>query len=492
MITDDIKQAFPDISIPDVGSYYSEHIALWKNIFENKPPWSRVKKNGLYAKGDRQKKRLNIAKALCDKFTALLFSEQVDIVLSDDPCQEYITRTLDACGFWLRVPELLSVAFALGGGAFKVYSKDGKPQIEYVHADRFMPVEWEGKRITSCVITSAAAKAGKYYTLFEHYTPGKVAYKLFCSQSRTSLGLQVALSELYPNLKDEANYGAEVPMFVYFAPDVSNNAEYDTPLGMSVFANAIDTLEALDTAFDSFSREVVLGRKRIIVPAECIQTTVDTKTGKLVQYFDSDDEAFVALKAPDDGKLNITDNTLTLRIQEHVDAINALLNVLCMQVGLSPGALSFDAVQGLKTATEVISQDNETQQTIKGNKNLFTEAIEELVRALMTLGTYLNAAPKKDYEITVGWKDNVVIDDNTLVDNNIKLVQAGLKSKLKAVMAVQKCDEKTAQEELDRIAKEQAVTGLAVDDLMGDDEGDDEGGDDGDEAGDNAAEPRAE
>ena len=45
-------------------------------------------------------------------------------------------------------------------------------------------------------------------------------------------------------------------------------------------------------------------------------------------------------------------------------------------------------------------------------------------------------------------------------------MQAGLKSKLKAIMDVQKCDEDTAQKELERIAKEQSVTGLSVDDLM--------------------------
>ena len=470
MITDDIKQAFPDANAPDVGSYYSEHIAAWKKIYEGKPPWRRVKKTGLYAKGDREKKQLNVANALCDKFTSLLFAEQVDITVSVDTYQEYIDGCLNACGFWSYIQGLLSVAFALGGGAFKVYVKDKKPRIEYVHADRFAPIEWDGRRITGCVISTVSVRNGKRYTLLERHSPGKVAYKLYRSESSAVLGQEVPIAEMYPGIKDENDYKTDVPMFIYFAPDVSNNAEYDTPLGMSIYANAVDTIEAIDTAFDSFSREVVLGRKRIIVPAESIQTTIDTKTGKLVQYFDSDDEAFVALKSPDDGALKIADNTLTLRIQEHVDAIIALLNILCMQTGLSAGSLSFDSVQGIKTATEVISQDNVTQQTIRGNKNLLVEAIEALCRALIAAGVYTGELKPQEYDIVVSFRDNILIDDNTMIDNNIKLVQAGLKSKIKAVMEVQKCDEKTAQEELDRIAKEQSVTGLAVDDLMGGDE----------------------
>lgn len=201
------------------------------------------------------------------------------------------------------------------------------------------------------------------------------------------------------------------------------------------------------------------------------------------RYFDADDEAFVALKTEDSENLKITDNTVALRVDEHVSAINALLNILCFQVGLSAGTLSFDAVQGMKTATEVISQDSKTARTIKNNKNLFAEGIETVVHALIATGIYLNAIPKKKYSVTVSWNDNIIIDDNTLIDNNIKLVQAGLKSKLKAIMDVQKCDEKTALEEIERISKEQSVNGLAVDDFMNGSETDDEITDTADESG---------
>jgi hypothetical protein len=44
-----------------------------------------------------------------------------------------------------------------------------------------------------------------------------------------------------------------------------------------------------------------------------------------------------------------------------------------------------------------------------------------------------------------------------MIDNNIKLVAAGLKSKLSAVMEVLKCDENTAMAEIERINKENAT-----------------------------------
>ena len=111
--------------------------------------------------------------------------------------------------------------------------------------------------------------------------------------------------------------------------------------------------------------------------------------------------------------------------------------------------------------------------------------LEQLVHSLIALGMALDLIPVKEYAVTVGWQDNIIIDDNTLIDNNIKLTQAGLKSKLNAIMEVQKCDEETAQQELDRISKEQSVTGIDIDDFLN-------GGENNDKTGDDAAQSKSE
>ena len=61
-------------------------------------------------------------------------------------------------------------------------------------------------------------------------------------------------------LQNPVVYEGGKPVFAYFRPFVSNNSDYDVPLGMSVYANCTDTLRALDTVFDSFQREFVLGK----------------------------------------------------------------------------------------------------------------------------------------------------------------------------------------------------------------------------------------
>ena len=56
-----------------------------------------------------------------------------------------------------------------------------------------------------------------------------------------------------------------------------------------------------------------------------------------------------------------------------------------------------------------------------------------------------------------------MIDDNTKIENNIKLVSAGLKSKVSAIMDIFGCDEDEAMAELERISKESQISADMVD-----------------------------
>ena len=113
----------------------------------------------------------------------------------------------------------------------------------------------------------------------------------------------------------------------------------------------------------------------------------------------------------------------------------------------------------MKTATEVISADSKTARTAKSNKNLVAELIEDVVKSIIALGIDMGDLPEADdYGILVTMPDSVIIDDNTKIENNIKLVSAGLKSKLAAIMDVQNCDEEAARKELAVIAKESQIS----------------------------------
>ena len=79
-----------------------------------------------------------------------------------------------------------------------------------------------------------------------------------------------------------------------------------------------------------------------------------------------------------------------------------------------------------------------------------------------------------EIEATVDFDDSIIEDTNTTIDKNIKLVQGGLRSKLTAIMEINKCDEAEALKELERIAEDGQITGQDIDWTDSDNEDKDE------------------
>jgi A118 family predicted phage portal protein len=207
---------------------------------------------------------------------------------------------------------------------------------------------------------------------------------------------------------------------------------------MSIYGNALDTLRALDICYDSFVREFRLGKKRIIVPARAVRAVVDPQTGKLCRYFDANDETYEALASDSPEDLKITDNSVELRVEEHISAINAFLSILCMQVGFSAGTFTFDEHTGLKTATEVVSENSKTYKTIKTIQNQLRPAIIHLVRNIIDVailygedidGQTIEGLVKPGYNVQVTFDDGVTQDRQTNINEGVMLVGAGVLSK---------------------------------------------------------------
>ena len=94
-----------------------------------------------------------------------------------------------------------------------------------------------------------------------------------------------------------------------------------------------------------------------------------------------------------------------------------------------------------------------------------------MTRALAYLSGY-----DPDLEVNISFDDSIIEDSSAKKDDHIKLVSAGLESKVSAIADIRKCSLKEAEAELGRIAKEAQITGTP------DDWFDDEGGD-GNDAG---------
>ncbi|EFV79287.1 A118 family phage portal protein [Bacillus sp. 2_A_57_CT2] len=450
----------------DIGNWK----ALYKGYFSE---WHDIRYTTIVGPKKRRMASLNMPKVVSQELATLIFNERCEINISDKTLSENIHDVFKNNNFVKKFQDYLEYQFAMGGMVVKPYVEDEKLKLSYVTADCFIPISWDHNTIREAVFINEFSKKGKKYTHLEcHLWDGEtylIRNEVYENNTGEELGVKVPLKQFFPNLEEEiriSNY--KRPGFVYFKPNIANNLDTTSPLGISIFANALDTLHSLDIAFDSYQREFKLGKKRILVPDTAIQTVIDPLTGQMHRYFDAEDEVYQAMALGDMDANKIADISATLRVEEHISAINSLLNVLAMQIGFSSGAFTFDG-QGVKTATEVVSENSKTFRTKQSHENLIEAGIQELVECIIQVAELyqLFSRPEGEYEVTVAFDDSIAEDQNAEIAKQVQLVTNQLTSKKKAIMKIHGFSEEEAEQLLKEIAEENATATAEAIDFFG-------------------------
>lgn len=422
------KSSAADVALSDVDR--------WLDIYRGGGEWRYTRKGGLSG-GMRRVATPNAAKALCAELARLCFTEGTEIISADKETELFLRRTLDDNRFFERFPDFLEKAFAAGGGVVKVYSGSDGVRLDMVGAESFVPTRWDGRGFYGGAFGSNITENGKSYVLAEtqEITDGGlvISNKLFNENGR-----EIELSALYPKMREETVIkGLKKPLFTYFGTGARKSAlnRDCPPLGASVFADSEDTLKAIDVVFDSLTREFILGRKRIIVPSYAVRGEYD-EHGELKRYFNVNDEVFEAFSTSDTEELKITDNTGELRVSEHIEALGQLLDLLCMQAGLSEGALSFKSGT-LRTATEVVSRNSRTYRTACFYRKLLANGLAGVFENICILGKMSGELSRNALEsASIRFADGVCEDEGSKIERARTLYTSGLISKPRAISEI--------------------------------------------------------
>jgi A118 family predicted phage portal protein len=446
-----------------------QQIDVWKALYKGYySEWHEVEYKTISGTKKRRMATLNMPKVVAQELATLVFNEKCEISISNESLAKEIKVVFKENSFYKKFQDYLEYNFALGGMVIKPYVEDGQIKLSYVTADCFIPLAWNNQGITEGVFINEFKKRDKKYTQLEWHLWENSQYvirnEVYESTNSTDLGVKVSLKEHFPTLREEVRIsGFKRSSFVYFKPNTANNIDLNSPLGISVFANALDTLHSLDIAFDSYQREFRLGKKRILVPATAIKTVVDPQTGQMNRYFDSNDEVYEAFNFAQDSD-EIKDISVELRVDEHIAAINSLLNILAMQIGFSAGSFTFDGT-GVKTATEVVSENSKTFRTKQGHETIIEAGLQELIEVIVQVAElYEIFTGPEEYEVTVTFDDSIAEDQTAEINKQIQLVTNGLTSKKKAIMKIHGLTEEEAERLLKEIREEQqTATAEAID-----------------------------
>lgn len=502
------KDVFELEGVPAFREFYTLYVFPWLAVYRGfYKPWHCVPVVSIKApKGKtRNIATMNAGKMACTQMSRYVWNERCEIHVTregktedDDPLDEFLQDVLKQNNFGIAFGDLTEKAFAIGGGALKEYveiPKDengndmgpGKIKISYHMATQFVPTAWNNAQVTSAIFLNREAKDGYYYTVVEwHKWDGstyRVTNELYrqpikgTDEPQNILGWWYPLDKVYPLLSPSTEMkDVHTTFFQYIKPFGANYVDDNSPIGMSVFSSALDTLHSIDIIFDSMQREFVLGKKRIIVPARAMRKIPDLNgNGILNTYFDANDEVYEALSMDDADANKIIDNSVELRVTDHITAINGELAILCGQIGFDPGTLSFDAQKGLKTATEVISENSKTFSTVKAHENGMHDALVNMVHAIVELAVQYDLEWKGQkvaslvgdgYNVAVSFDDSIIQDRAADIDEGIKLMGAEVMSKLKFMTDTLGYTPEEAEKEIKRIAAEKKITGDTVDTVL--------------------------
>src|SRR5690625_2262953 len=418
-------------------------IEMYKDLYRGyHEPWHHIEYQTIDGKQKRKMDTLNMAKTSAAEMASLVFNEKCEISIGDDENETsiFVDDVFKHNKFNKKFQDFLEYSFAHGGMVIKPYVEDGKVMLSFVTADCFVPIAWSNESIAEGVFINEFQKGDNKYTHLEWhvwengiYTVKNEVYK---SQSGDDLGVLVPLEDHFPGLEPVLGMPKlKKSLFVYFKPNTANNVDTQSPLGIPIYANALPTMKAIDTAFDSFHREFRLGKKRIIVPESMVKTVYD-QNGQPQRYFDSSDETYESFNRGNIDDSKIDDVSVELRVDEHVSAINALLNLYSMQTGFSSGTFTFDG-QSMKTATEVVSEQSKTFKSKQSHEVIIEEGLLELIDSILAIAETFGLFTSRDeLDVKVAFDDSIAEDKNAEINKQVQLVSSELQSKKRAIMKI--------------------------------------------------------
>lgn len=486
-ITDDDR-----ISIsPDEYIRISEAKRYYRNDFP------KVKYRNSYGREcERRLSSLNITKMAARRLASVIFNEQCsvavnnkesvsngddDTAVKNDKAHELIDEVLADNDFYTTYEEQLEQGIALGGFTIRPYVENDKIKLSWIKADQFYPLQSNVTEINEAAIadktTVQDGNKNLYYTLleFHQWIPAKegsynyqITNELYESEDKGQIGVNVPLDKLpkYKGLQPiSVLSGLETPLFAYFKTPGANNISPESPLGLGIIDNAKHTVDAVNMTHDQFVHEVEIGKRRIAVPSEMLRPggPMASRNGQQEMHppmFDKSTDIYEAMYG--DPQMKITDLTQPIRNVQYQATMSFFMREFENETGLSQGTFTADG-EGVKTATEVVSNNSMTYQTRSSYLTQVDKQIKALVRAILYTASngalFSNGIPLwtgdvDSTETIVDFNDGVFVDQEAQFNKDMQAVDDGMMPRVQFLVRNYQLDEKTAKEWMEQANEE--------------------------------------
>ena len=375
-----------------------EAVRLWTDIFNGKAPWQTD-----------EIKSLHVAKTVCEKV-----SKAVTLELKTSCTEKYINDIYQR--FIKNIRRYAEFGIAKGSMFFKPTYENGKIKISIIHGDKFIPFKFDDTgELLGLIIIDQFTRGNDVFTRLEYNELigtsihiKNIAYK---GQSKgVILSKKVALKSIdkWKDLEETTQID-NVDRLIggFFTMKNANTVDNDSPMGVSLFHNAIGTLEEIDRQFSRTLWEYE-GSELAIDASEDLfkkdkngNLKLPKGRKRLYRGLNFDKENEWNIFSP-----NIRDTAL-------FNGLNELLRQSESEMGLSFGILSkLDDIA--KTATEIKTSKQDYYVTVSDIQASLQTALEDLIYGIYVLCKLYDIPVSSTYETNFDWDDSILVDKDML------------------------------------------------------------------------------
>lgn len=387
----------------------TDAIKLWSDLYEGKASWLN---------DDVRSKRL--AYAVTHEMARLVTLE-MSSELNGGKRAEFLSPFYGK--LIADAPVFVEKACAMGGIMLKPYLTPSGIATAYIQADSFFPTAFDSSgNITGCIFTERKIVGKRYYTRLEYHSFSAGSYtvinKAYMSENASELGRSISLANVpeWAQLQEETNFTANRPLFSYFKMPGANRIDSSSPLGVSIFSDAVGAMEDADKQYSRLLWE--FEGSELAVFAD--ETALEHKDGKVSApklnkrlMRGLDQENLYEVFSPN------------IREQSLLNGLDAILRDVEYLSGLAYGTLS-KQTDTAKTATEIKASRQRSYCTVHAIQTALKKALTDYIGVLDDLCTLYELAPADKLEASFNFDDSLVTDAETQQKIWLQEVAAGL------------------------------------------------------------------
>lgn len=376
-----------------------ERIELWGAMYRGQAPWV-----------DDQVDSLQIEQGICREFANVCLNEMESSISNERLDKIYQTAIRE-------LNENLQAGIGLGSFCIKPL---GGSSVEYVTADRFVPIAFDARdRLTSVVfIQVKRISEDSFYLRFEFHEWNqdqtlRIQNKAYHTSNVSSIGSPVELSVVdeWAALPEDIMYqGVERPDFGYYRNPIKNEID-GSSCGISIYDSAISVIRKTDTQFSRLDWEFESGERAVHVDVTALQPapTLDGKGKTRYVMPKLNKRLYRGLNlSKSNGEELYQEYSPEFRDGSIINGLNAFLRRIEFAVSLSYGDLS-DVNDVDKTATEAKIAKKRKYNMVKAIQSNLKDCLEDLAYAL----AFYNGMTRSGYEFLCTFKDSILVDEET-------------------------------------------------------------------------------